>query len=178
MTANEKEEKTIEITGKSILAVVITVVSLSVLAGLAIAAQDRFTLKAPNGVAVSDFKGYSTWQDVSVSQTENGIKAILANPVMIFAYKQGIPGNGKPFPDGSMIVKIEWTRRQNTVSPFVVPDTLKSISFIEKDSRRFSDTGGWGHAQFLYDASSDTFTPFENNASFAQKVCYPCYTQL
>jgi hypothetical protein len=29
-----------------------------------------------------------------------------------------------------------------------------------RDSKRFPDSGGWGWAQFKYDAASDTFTPF------------------
>ena len=163
---------------KSIPAVVIAAVSLSVLAGLAVAAQDRLTLKAPNGVAFSEFKGYEDWQDVAVSQTEKGIKAILANPVMMNAYKAGIPGNGKPFPDGSMVVKIEWTKKPGPASPYFVevPDVLKSVSFIEKDSKRFPDTSGWGYAQFLYDVSSDSLKPFGNDASFGKKVCYQCHT--
>jgi len=84
---------------------------------MALAAQDRFTLKAPNGVAFSEFRGSETWQDVAVSETEDGIKAILGIPVMINAYKEGIPGNGKLFFDGSMIVKIEWSKKQRTLSP-------------------------------------------------------------
>jgi hypothetical protein len=38
-----------------------------------------------------------------------------------------------------MVVKIEWSKKKNSVSPYFVevPDTLKSVSFIEKDSRRF-----------------------------------------
>lgn len=165
---------------KSIPAVVVTVVALSVLVGLAVAAQDRFALKAPNGVAFSEFKGYENWQDVAVSQTEKGIKAILANPVMINAYREGIPGSGKPFPDGSMTVKIEWTKKKSAESPYYVevPDKLKSVSFIEKDSKRFSDTSGWGYAQFLYDASSDTFTAFGSDGSFGKKICYQCHTAV
>jgi hypothetical protein len=31
----------------------------------ALAAQDRFTLKAPNGIAFSEFRGYETWQSVA-----------------------------------------------------------------------------------------------------------------
>ena len=65
---------------KKVPAIVIIVVSLSVLLSVAFAAQDRFTLKAPNGVAFSEFRGYDTWQDVAVSATEEGIKAILGNP--------------------------------------------------------------------------------------------------
>lgn len=70
---------------------------------------------------------------------------------MINAYKEGIPGNGKPFPDGVAIVKIEWSKKKNPVSPYFVklPDTLKSVSFIEKDSKRFPDKSGWGYAQVL-----------------------------
>ena len=110
-------------------------------------------------------------------QPEDGIKTILGNPVMINAYKEGIPGNGKPFPEGSMIVKIEWSKKKNPVSPYSVevPDTLKSVSFIEKDSKRFPDTNGWGYAQFLYDAASDTFQPFGSDSSFGKKICYQCH---
>jgi hypothetical protein len=42
------------------------------------------------------------------------------------------------------------------MSPYSVevPNTLKSVSFIEEDLKRFSDTNGWGYAQFSYDAAS------------------------
>jgi hypothetical protein len=98
---------------------------------------------------------------------------------MINAYKEGIPGNGKPFPEGSMIAKIEWSKKKNPVSPYsvTVPDTLKSVAFIEKDSKRFPDTSGWGYAQFLYDAPSNTFKPFGSDSSFG-KVCYQCHTRV
>jgi len=95
---------------KKIPAIVIIAASLSLLAIMPLAAQDKFMLKAPNGVAFSEFRGYETWQDVAVSQTDDGIKAIPANPVMITAHREGTPGNGKSFPEGSRIVKIEWTR--------------------------------------------------------------------
>jgi hypothetical protein len=65
---------------KNIQAVVIIVVFLSVLVSIATAAQDRYTLKALNGVVFSEFRGYEKRQDVAVSETEDGIKAILANP--------------------------------------------------------------------------------------------------
>jgi len=60
-------------------------VCLAVLISIALAAQDKYTLKAPNGVALSEFRGYESWQNVAPSVTEDGIKAILANPVMIKA---------------------------------------------------------------------------------------------
>jgi hypothetical protein len=58
-------------------------VSLAVAGSMALAAQDRSTLKVPNGPAFSEFKGYENWQNVAVSQTEMGIKIIAANPAMI-----------------------------------------------------------------------------------------------
>src|ERR1700682_626741 len=133
-------------------------VGLAVLGSIAFAQQDRFTVKVPNGLAFSEFKGYETWQDVAVSQTENGLKLIAANNAMIDAYRQGVPGNGKPFPEGSKIAKLEWSSKKNPESPYfvMVPDALKSVSFIEKDTKRFPDTNGWAYAQFLYDAASAT----------------------
>src|SRR5262249_50938097 len=101
--------------------------------------QDRYTLTVPGGLAFSEFRGYDTWQTIAVSETEGSVKAILGNPTMIAAYKEGIPDNGKPFPEGSKTAKIEWIKKKNPVSPYFVevPDVLKSLSFIEKDSQRF-----------------------------------------
>ena len=140
---------------------------LGVLGGWAIAAQDKYTVKVPNGLAFSEFKGYEDWQAVGPSQTDaqNVIRLILANPVMIDAYKKGVPGNGKPFPEGSQIAKIEWRPKKLTDPPFsasipdTVPGDLTEVEFIEKDSKRFSDTHGWGYGMFDYDAASGTFAP-------------------
>src|SRR3712207_1272876 len=104
------------------------------------------TLFRSNGLAFSEFRGYEDWQTVAVSQTEDEddpkLKVILANPVMIDAYRAGVPGNGKHFPDGSKIAKIEWKPKKNAESPFPVnvPDTLAAIGFMEKDSKRFPDS--------------------------------------
>jgi hypothetical protein len=124
-------------------------------------------VKVPNGLEFSDFRGYEDWQVVAPSQTDaqNVMRVILANPVMIKAYRAGIPANGKPFPDGSRIAKIEWKPRKLTDAPFsaatpdTVPDILTEVEFIEKNSTRFADTHGWGYAAFKYDATSDAFTP-------------------
>ena len=79
---------------------------------------------------------------------------------MIAAYKAGIPGNGKPFPDGAKMAKIHWTPKMNQYFPdTTVPGTLHDVDFMVKDSKRFADSGGWGWAVFEYDAASDTFRP-------------------
>ena len=82
----------------------IAAASLAIVAMVALAEQDRFTLKSPNGIAFSEFKGYETWQAVAVSQPDDGIKVILANPVMLDAYKKSAPESVKSFPEGSAVV--------------------------------------------------------------------------
>jgi hypothetical protein len=156
--------------------IVTIVVVLAVLGSIALAAQDKYTLQVPNGLAFSDFRGYENWEDVAVSQTENGIKVIVANSTMMAAYRDGLPADGKLFPDGSKVAKIEWTSKRNAASPYsvMVPDALKSVSFIEKDIKRFPDTHGWAYAQFGYDAASDTFTPHGNDA----KCGYECHSTV
>jgi hypothetical protein len=150
-----------------LLAVIVTA-ALAVLVHRASSAQDKqdkYTLKVPGGLGFSEFKGYEDWQAVGPSQTDAAhvIRVILANPVMIDAYREGVPGNGKPFPDGSKIAKIEWRPKQVTDAPFsastpdTVPGDLVEAEFIEKDSKRFADTHGWGYAMFDYDAASGTF---------------------
>ena len=129
---------------KNILPIVVSAVLPVVVGSLALAAQDRYALKIPDGLAWSDFRGYETWQDVAVSQTETSLKVIAANDVMINAYRDGVPGDGKLFPDGSKITKIEWSFKKNAASPYFVnvPDTLKTVAFIEKDTKRIP-----GHAR-------------------------------
>src|SRR5947208_16833969 len=97
---------------------------VAVLGGVALAAQDRSTLKVPNGLAFSEFKGYENWQYVAVSQTETSVKIIAANPVMMKAYREGVPGNHKPFPERTKIAKIALLLKKNT-EPYAlrVPET-------------------------------------------------------
>jgi hypothetical protein len=134
---------------------------LAVLAATGFSAQDKYSLKSPDGIAFSDFRGYEDWSMVSSARTDEVLKVIVANPAMIKAYKAGIPLNGRVFPEGSMIVKLQWKPKKSTDAPFVVdvPDFLKQVFVMEKDSKRFPKTGGWGYAVFNYDAASDKFSP-------------------
>jgi hypothetical protein len=133
---------------------------LAIVGGGAVSAQDKYTVKVPNGLAFSEFRGYEAWQVVSISQDGDLIAAILANPVMIKAYSAGVPGNGKPFPDGAKMAKIHWNpKKLETFPQATVPGTQHDVDFMVKDSKRFADSGGWGYAVFDYDAASDTFKP-------------------
>jgi len=136
------------------------VVILSILAALALAAEDKYTVKVPGGLAFSEFRGYEAWQAISISRNEKVVAVIVGNPVMIDAYRAGFPGNGKPAPDGAKMAKIHWAAKQNEFFPdATVPGTLVNVDFMVKDSKRFADGGGWGYAVFDYDAASDTFKP-------------------
>jgi hypothetical protein len=136
-------------------------------AGTAQEKQDKYTLQVPGGLSFSEVKGYEDWQVVGPSLTDAAsvIRVIVANPVMIKAYREGIPGNGKPFPDGAKIVKLEWRPKKITDPPFssttpdTVPGELEQVEFIVKDGKRFSDTHGWGYSMFVYDPASGTFAP-------------------
>src|SRR5262249_17458443 len=144
---------------KSMLMIGIATALLSALGGATVSAQDKqdkYTLKMSSGIAFSDFKGYENWVVVSSAQTEDRLKVMVANPTMIEAYRAGIPGNGQPFPDGSKIAKLQWKFKKSTEAPFVVnvPDTFAEAFLMEKDSKRFPDSGGWGYALFNYDSAT------------------------
>ena len=145
---------------KSELTVAIATAVFAVLGGTAIYGQDKYSLKSPSEIAFSDFKGYEDWAVVSSARTEEVLKVIVANPTMIEAYKAGVPGNGRPFPDGSKIVKLQWEPKKSTEAPFIVdvPDVFTQAFVIEKDSKRFPESGGRGYALFNYEPASDTFT--------------------
>ena len=143
---------------KRILSIVVVLVCA--LVGLVLAGQDKYTLRVPGGLAFSEFRGYEGWQLVSISQDGPLVAAILANPVMIKAYVDGVPGNGKPFPDGAKMAKIHWNpKKLETFPAATVPGTQHDVDFMVKDSKRFADSGGWGWAVFDYDAAADKFTP-------------------
>jgi hypothetical protein len=148
--------------------------ALAVLVATAIYAQDKYSLKSPSGIAFSDFKGYEDWAAVSSARTDEVLKVIVANPTMITAYKAGVPVNGQAFPDGSMIVKLQWKPKKSTEAPFVVdvPDVFTQAFVMEKDSKRFPKTGGWGYAVFNYDAASDHFTADPKSLSDCGNACH------
>jgi hypothetical protein len=111
---------------------------------------------------------------VSSARTDQVLKVIVANPAMINSYKAGVPGNSQHFPDGSMIVKLQWKPKKSTEAPFVVdvPDVFSQAFVMEKDSKRFPKTGGWGYAVFNYDAVSDKFMADPNSLSDCGQSCH------
>jgi hypothetical protein len=146
---------------RTILSTILIIAAVvSVLGSRTISAQDKYTVQVPGGLAFSEFRGYESWQAVAISHAGR-LALILANPVMIDAYQAGIPGNGKPFPDGAMMAKIHWNPKasETAPAPTTVPGALHDVDFMVKDSKRFADGGGWGYAEFEYDTASETFRP-------------------
>ena len=160
-----------------------------VVVGVMVAAQsqDRFTLKSANGIAFSEFRDYEAWQMIATSQPDDAggcgtskvgcTKAILGNPTMIKAYRNGFPANGTAVPDGAAMAKIEWLKGHNDVPYGVtIPAVQTEVSFMVKDSKRFPDTNGWGYATFEYDGESGAFKPAKpTTASNARSLCHGCH---
>src|SRR4051794_4648620 len=145
---------------KSLQLTLAIAVCLFVAVVLALASEDKYSVKVPDGLAFSEFRGYEAWEAISISRSEKVVGVILGNPAMIDAYRAGVPGNGKPFPDGARMAKIHWTPKQNEFfREATVPGQLLNVDFMVKDSKRFADSGGWGYAVFDYDAASDKFKP-------------------
>jgi hypothetical protein len=177
--AQDQQEQKLETRAevKRLAGLIIFVVVVTVLAVLLLAAvnpQDKYSLKSPSGIAFSDFRGYEDWSVVSSARTDDVLKVIVANPKMIKAFKAGIPGNGQPFPEGSMIVKLQWKPKKSTEAQFAVdvPDVFKQAFLMEKDSKRFPKTGGWGYAVINYDATTNQYTADSASLSDCGNACH------
>jgi len=179
VTRSVGQKPPVKIQGRVVgLAVVVAAAAVYAILGAAAAcAQDKYSLHSPSGIAFSDFRGYEDWAVVSSARTDQILKVIVANPKMIRAFKAGVLGNGQPFPDGSMIVKLQWTQKKSTEAPFDVdvPDAFSQAFVMEKDSKRFAASGGWGYAVFNYDASSDKFSA---DAKSPSNCGYACHTPV
>ena len=153
----------------------IPLIALAALGGVAIAQQNKDTVKVPDGLALSEFAGYEKWQVIAVSQSNNIIDVIVGNPAMIAAYQSGLPADGKKFPDGVKMVKIHWNAtKQQDGFPALVPDTLHDLDTMAKDSKRFASTGGWGYGEFDYDSASDAFRPLGTGPGCG----FACHTKV
>jgi len=163
-------------------AILIVAAVVAVWGGRAISAQDKYALQIPGGLAFAEFRGYEDWPVIAISENGGKIAVIMGNSVMIDAFKEGVPGNGKPFPDGARMAKVHWIPKKQEAYPGqpMVPGTQHDVDFMVKDSKRFADSGGWGYAEFEYDAAADTFRPGTLNDEPPQandaKCGYACHT--
>ena len=157
--------------------------TLATLAAVAGHAEDeaKYSVSVPGGLSFSEFKGYESWETIAISRGDRLMAVILGNPVMIEAYKAGVPVNGQPFPDGARMAKIHWTPKPLEAFPTTaVPGELHDVDFMVKDAARFADSGGWGYAAFIYEPSSGTFRPGNSGDQPPQandaKCGFACHT--
>jgi hypothetical protein len=160
------------------IAILISAAILLLVRGTILSQEDRQNLKSPNGLSFADIRGYANWRVIAPSYRpdKKEVRFIVGNEILFKAYQKGVPLNGKPFPDGSTLVKIAFSERKNPAFPDALePDVLQRVEFMVKDAKRFRDFGGWGYARFIYEPKTDTFKPYGNVPSFANE-CFQCHT--
>ena len=117
--------------------------------------------------------GYRDWKFISAAHEAgelNDIRVVIGNDQAISAYRAG-----KPFPEGAIIGRVAWkmipSEENNKIFgqaqsfvPGDAPDWY--LQFMEKDTRKYAATGGWGYSNFGKDLKPTT----------DQKTMYACFT--
>lgn len=115
---------------------------------------------------------YRDWKLISVTHEEgdfNQLRAQLGNDTAINAYREG----KLPFPDGSIIVALHWSRVPSDddnkvfgkVQTFVAGSPV-NMQVMVKDSQKYSATGGWGFGDLKDGKPAD---------EAKHKTCFPCH---
>jgi len=130
--------------------------------------------KAEQMVVVTTIpRGYRDWKFVPAAHEAgelNDIRVVVANDKAISAYRAA-----KPFPEGSVIGRVAWKMvpseennktfaQPQSFVPGEAPDWY--LQFMEKDSRKYAATGGWGYSNFGKDLKPTT----------DKKTMYACFT--
>jgi hypothetical protein len=122
--------------------------------------------------------GYRDWKMIAVDQLViapkvDQLRAQLGNETAVKAIKEGT----LPYPDGSIIAAIHWTRvpseYNNSVldgpfpgaQSFVIGSPV-NMQFMVKDSKKYAATGGWGFADFKDGKPGD---------KALHEACFPCH---
>ncbi|PST21691.1 cytochrome P460 [Rhizobium sp. JAB6] len=94
-------------------------------------------------------EGYRDWKFIAPAQEApplDELRAVLGNDIAIGAYKKGT----LPFPDGSILVKLAYKRKQSTeFAPATVPGAPTTVQVMVKDSKKYPDSHGWGFGRFV-----------------------------
>jgi len=136
-----------------------------------VAAQGHATETTPapsHGVAYPT--GWQNWAPVAVShRTDNNtIRAILGNDIAVKAARSG---KTNPWPDGAILGKVVWKDTHlEDWKEATAPGKFVHAEFMFKDSKKYSDTYGWGWARWV---GLDQ-KPFEKG----MQVCTKCHTPV
>jgi hypothetical protein len=123
--------------------------------------------------------GYRDWKLIAVDHLlvagkVDQLRAQLGNDIAIKAFKE----KKVPFPDGTIIAAIHWTRvpsednNKVLAGPFpgahsFVVGSPANVQFMVKDSKKYAATGGWGFADFKDGKPGD---------KALHETCFPCHT--
>lgn len=116
---------------------------------------------------------YRDWSLVTIAREQgrlDDIRAVLGNEAALRSFRSA----RRPFPDGTIIVRIAWSYESAPEDDKVLGDSVSHVAGIPKngvqvmvkDSRRFASTGGWGFAQFNNGRPA---------AETVQATCQPCH---
>jgi hypothetical protein len=117
--------------------------------------------------------GYRDWKFISVAHEAgelNDIRVVIGNDKAIEAYRAG-----KPFPEGTIIGRVAWKMvpseennktfgQAQSFVPGDAPDWY--LQFMEKDTKKYAATGGWGYSNFDKDLKPLT----------DEKMMYSCFS--
>ncbi|MCA6068130.1 heme-binding domain-containing protein [Chryseobacterium sp. RG1] len=124
---------------------------------------------SPNGVKYTD--EYKKWKVISMSTLfDNSIRVIYGNDIAVKAIETE---NFHPWPNGSVVVKSVWKQEKSANGEIRAGDFVNA-QFMVKNSKKYTDTEGWGFAKF----SGNDLHPTGKTASFAKESCIACHRQL
>lgn len=123
---------------------------------------------APNGIAFP--RDYRDWRVISVSdRTDNHtMRVIVGNDIAVAAARAG---RTSPWPEGAVVGKVVWKLAKDPLwQAATVPGELVHVEFMEKDSKKFPATGGWGFSRWR----GTDLQPYGKDATFVQE-CFGCH---
>lgn len=116
------------------------------------------------GVSIPE--GYRDWKLIAPAEEApplDELRVVLGNPAAVAAI-QNLKG---PFPDGSVLVKLAYKRKQSPdFAPATVPGQATTVQVMVKDSKRYASTGGWGFGRFIGGAAVD---------AAQHQTCFACH---
>ncbi|MEZ2144254.1 cytochrome P460 family protein [Bradyrhizobium sp. DN5] len=154
MTPSEPEKKKSPYATMIALAVVVLVILLTCAPYLVTIASadgpaERSAADASPIFGVTIPPGYKQWELIAPAEEAaplDELRAVVGNQTAIDAYQAG----KLPFPDGSILVKRAWKRKQSPeFASATIPGAATTVQVMVKDSKKYAATGGWGFGRFI-----------------------------
>ena len=93
--------------------------------------------------------GYRQWELIAPAEEAvplDELRAVVGNQIAVDAYQAG----KLPFPDGSILVKRAWKRKQSPeFASATIPGAATTVQVMVKDAAKYASTGGWGFGRFI-----------------------------